>query len=811
MRFDRVAVNGFGTIEGAEVDFETLGGPIVAVCGPNGAGKSTLLELLAGAVYRSTPTRGTLADLASRRDATLEVRVAAPRPMVLRHAVDSQNGKAEAVVANGDGCPLTPTGKVRDYDAWVREHLPPADVVMASMFAAQADGGFIAMKPGDRKAVLLRALGIERLEALAERARAEARVARGVAATHEEVATRTAGATGARQAAADRLASLRTLDADVEARLTATREAASAAASAMAEWRARSEAYAAAQRRTAELARALVEAEARRGDAATRLTNNQALLARADEVREAVARAAALRADREAAAAKAASLRTDAERCGAAATESERAFNAADTRAVGARLRADRIRTQLASMGDGSDTREALAFAEGLVQDRTAELAAAEAALEAVRNERMTDAAGRIAHLRAGLERIEIAPFGRCRELATQTLRADNETEAAARSAPERHGRAEGTVQDRRRGLALAQRALSEAQRAHAAYEGRGALLDAQLAEDAAADAARTEADRTAHEARTLRRQERGARAALLSVDEALGAIDRELSGLADTLAMAPRLESAAARIAELEPVVAEFERRIGELRTERENLLAAAPVGPAPDSATATRHLAEAEAAARDHDRAVMAAIEALKTADANVTAHAEAAERLAEARTTAEDWARLAADLGRDGLQALEIDGAGPELTAIVNDLLGACHGPRFTVTIEATRPSADGKRTLEGCEVRVLDTVGGREGAAETFSGGERVILGEAIALALSALACRRHGLEGVTLIRDETGAALDEEAGRAYVAMLRRGAEAMGASRVLFVTHNPELAAMADARLEVGDGTVRVVEL
>jgi exonuclease SbcC len=160
------------------------------------------------------------------------------------------------------------------------------------------------------------------------------------------------------------------------------------------------------------------------------------------------------------------------------------------------------------------------------------------------------------------------------------------------------------------------------------------------------------------------------------------------------------------------------------------------------------------------------------------------------------------------RDGLQAAEVDAAGPELTELVNDLLRTCVGPRWTVTIETQKLSADGKKLLEGCEVRVLDTVAGREGAAETFSGGERVLLGEAVSLALSMLACRRAGLVGVTLVRDETGAALDPANGRAYVAMLRRAAELVGARQVLFVSHSPELAELADARIVVGGGTAVV---
>lgn len=149
-----------------------------------------------------------------------------------------------------------------------------------------------------------------------------------------------------------------------------------------------------------------------------------------------------------------------------------------------------------------------------------------------------------------------------------------------------------------------------------------------------------------------------------------------------------------------------------------------------------------------------------------------------------------------------------AGPELTELVNDLLHTCMGPRFTVTIDTTKTSSDGKKQLETCEVRVLDTERGREDRVETFSGGERALVGESVSLALSMLACRRSGVEGPTLVRDESTAAFDETNGRAYVAMLRRAAEIVGASRVLFIAHDPQLQALADARLVVAGGKVTV---
>ena len=64
------------------------------------------------------------------------------------------------------------------------------------------------------------------------------------------------------------------------------------------------------------------------------------------------------------------------------------------------------------------------------------------------------------------------------------------------------------------------------------------------------------------------------------------------------------------------------------------------------------------------------------------------------------------------------------------------------------------------------------------------------------------CQRSGLREPTLVRDETGAALDPENGQAYVAMLRRAAAQVGAHRVIFVSHDPAMAALADGCIDLG---------
>jgi len=63
---------------------------------------------------------------------------------------------------------------------------------------------------------------------------------------------------------------------------------------------------------------------------------------------------------------------------------------------------------------------------------------------------------------------------------------------------------------------------------------------------------------------------------------------------------------------------------------------------------------------------------------------------------------------------------------------------------------------------CRVMVRDDNSERE--AHLHSGGECVVRREAVSLTLTIVACRRAGVRGATLVRDESGAALDPQNAR-----------------------------------------------
>ncbi len=776
---------------------------IIAVTGPNGAGKSTLLELFMGALDRELPTRGPLGKIATARDSMIEARVVNGVPYTIRQLVDCVSGKGEAVVLDADGAPLVESAKLRDFDVWRAAHLPPREVLLASIFAAQGAGGFLTMKPGDRKGVLLRVLGIERLEQLAERARARAATARTEVDGHERA-----------------LVELRTAGGDIaeaEGRVTRTRQDATLldgnvsldrAALELAETEARiaqekQREAAAAMARLEQLGSAISAASRRIRDLGERIRNNLAVIDRGDEIRAAVARVAETEAemarlDREADAAQAsatsARLAHDAFRAqmGAASKRHDAAY----ARALRHRNFLDEWRPRIAAAQDK------LGGLRAAAEGAAAASVAAEQRLSAHVDAVSASAAGRLSGLRAALGAVvEAASLEQATTFAREGLARDDSAETL-RTGYEDINRARYQARD----AADAARRALEAAEADAEVAVDSAERDFVEAE-AEREAAALEVKRLASEAASAKGDAETQGQAAAETRRQLAELDSGLAATRDTARLAGALANAEVRLAELQPQMDTADRE----RDAAEAELAGVVVFDAPpvqDVQPFRTRLAESERSARAAATALAAAEQRLEQVRTTAARISEVESALGTARDELTDWARLGEDLGRDGVQALEIDAAGPEITELTNDLLHQAFGPRFTVRLDTTRPKADGKGQIEVFDVTVIDTLRGREARAETLSGGERVIVSEALSLALTMVACRRAGVTGPTLVRDESGAALDPENARAYVAMLRRAADLVGASHVLFVSHSPEVQELADARLHVEDGRVEV---
>lgn len=795
-----------------DVDLDSLARGIVCIAGANGSGKTIFMESFLAGVHRKFPSYGDLADMATSDDAYLQVEFTTKgRRWKARHEIK----KGACYLFNDRGKALDDKGKVGPFEEWVAENVIPLDVITSSWVRTQESRGFVGMVRGDRKSIVLRAQGSEESQRLAERARKRAKAlerdlaekSRAVDAERSRFAPLDK-ATADYEAAAAR-AEKATADTHLaEERLTAARHTRDTAMEAGKQARAQAEARRKASER--------VDAAQRRLDAVVeRERGVDALLANAGAVEM---------AERDMAEARAARGRLDAELQAATAAE-----QAADDRQASARrehatatqrLRErEALRAELwASAKQRADVEQAVALAAEVgarIEANQTRLDALRVEVSATRDAAEQRSTGRVTKLRTALgEVIESKTIAGARKVAQGAIGDDDLcvrgdvqerlaqlnaelvtlTDALAEDAPilarlQRRAEFLTTVEQAERGVAK---------------------LDGEIAaaRTAAEDAGRLVTDMTARRGAQMAEEE-AARAKLATVDDQI----RQLSALC---AQRKQLDQAEALKAE---IAAQLDQARADLaRAEEERAaLPVPPSSPLPDL-TRTIELAyeQQEAEVRADQKRAREARDALVRADETLRASTVSAERLAalcaeEAtlREEAADMATLAESLGPNGVQALLVDAAGPEMTGTMNRLLSAATGPRFVVQVDTTRPDAKGKREIEAFEINVTDTVKRQVREAKLHCGGERVFLNEAVAIALAGMSGRSYGITGGSLFRDETTAAFQDENIALWLEMLRAGSREHDFDRAIIVAHHQEAKDLADQVIEIVDGSLRVV--
>jgi len=129
-----------------------------------------------------------------------------------------------------------------------------------------------------------------------------------------------------------------------------------------------------------------------------------------------------------------------------------------------------------------------------------------------------------------------------------------------------------------------------------------------------------------------------------------------------------------------------------------------------------------------------------------------------MAALTTEMSEYQTLASIFGKDGIQALLIEEAIPEIEDEANKLLARLTDNNAQVMIESLRDLKKGgaKETLE---IKISDAFGIRP--YELFSGGEAFRIDFALRIAISRLLARRAGMALQTLIIDEGFGSQDEE--------------------------------------------------
>lgn len=848
MKIDRFRMKGLTVYQQPiDLDLREVPAGLIAVVGPNGAGKSTLLEAMFATFYGEMPSRSDreLVDLVSgAKDAYLEATVSLDGLGVYRGRmnIDGLARKRDAVLERLEsaGFAILNDGKVSTYDAAVAAVLPRKATVLASAFAAQnKQGSFSSLDRKGRKDLFAQLLGLEQLEAYAATARSAATAVdrrRDALLAQVEVLrplTRDEDADALGDEGNQLHVRLGTLERDVEAANRAVRDGVEAVAAQAAEV-ARGEgarhkhnllslqraelasalghsetaeglaAAAYVQERDAIRARAQkvrmaaeaqlsvlpsaakldavletalqeidVQRQTRVSDLEARIANNQALLARADEIVAAVRKLEALeRAVVEAGEEYAARV-ADAEARFVSLSEARRAAKATGHWAG-----------QLERALEASELLKSLPFGERCVDAGCAFVRKAVEARAAVGG---LEARVREAQHAANLEALAESDF----EAANAATTAANQRHrglgaelAALSRVREDHSRlaaATDRVDELRRDLAsvladadkATARAIEDRNRREAEVAVQVQAITASVAAGNATELeelAAIEVVASGHRA-SAERQRFDALRGIAVIDEALASL---ADGLADADAQAAELARREVALARFRAELANLEQAFARLSAEIESF-----------------ERRRAEFRARQDERLAI-----------------EAQARSLEVDLI--EWQTLARIFGRDGLPVLEIDAAGPVVSALANDLLQACFGGRFSVELVTQEAKAGGKGVKESFELKVWDAErGGEARDLQDLSGGEQVIVDEALKCALAGFINGRNVRPIRTVWRDEAAGALDPENAVRYMAMLRRLHERCGLHHVFFISHNPDASALADVQIVVEDGTARLL--
>ncbi|MHA1280265.1 MAG: SbcC/MukB-like Walker B domain-containing protein, partial [Candidatus Helarchaeota archaeon] len=168
------------------------------------------------------------------------------------------------------------------------------------------------------------------------------------------------------------------------------------------------------------------------------------------------------------------------------------------------------------------------------------------------------------------------------------------------------------------------------------------------------------------------------------------------------------------------------------------------------------------------------------------------QATQRIADLR-------QLERAFGKDGVPALLIEQALPEIEKTTNDLLSRLTNGRMSFKFQTQRDYKDINREdkKETLDMVISDTVGIRD--YEMFSGGEAFRINFSIRLALSEVLARRAGARLQTLVIDEGFGSQDAQGRQRLVEAINMVRDDF--EKILVITHLEELKEAFPTRIEV----------
>ena len=812
---------------------------------------------------------GPLFDRANARDGLIWLRQEhGGRVFDHRIHVDVGTGRSGAGVSpvlTVDGEVQGSGARQADYAEAIGRFFPDRRVFMASVYASQTGvGSFTTLDVRDRRELFASMLGTAELQALSDRAREACRpLERALGTVEEHLARARAAVSQARALEGQLVEALERVEALAAAEQAALEEADrrqdrhQEALAALGEARRKREA--AERLREARVGEA-GELTAGIAELEDRIAAGEAMLGRTGEIRERAATHARLTGEREALVARFRAAEEQVRVAEGAVSQARRSRELAERALADAEAQVRQRETDAAHERDlaaRAAVFEALAAQVAALQDRISRatgearaLATAAAKLETGSRGELARAEERLAAAKRAAALLGDVP---CKggKITLWNATFDGTRSATAIGVADAGGcrfltdarRAAGELPALEAAVAAAEARALEVARAMAAHREADAGVQALEAEARALQARQGPTGVVAELAAVRRSLERSAQAPARAVEARVGlddasrhlataegalataraavgavradgeAVRRDLAGLAGAVEAADELTRTEARLPAQRSELARARARFAVVAQELE--VFEVPDVPAPvleAEAQALQAFQEADVALTLAREAHVAGRELAASLRGRLEALGDPAALIAvlEARRDRAAMRRAAFRLieeatGRTGIQALEIDAAGPHVSRLTTDLLEASYGPRFGLALRTVQEASGRHVQREVFDLLVTD--GARPGGprpVSDLSGGERVLIDEALKLALAVFNAQRWGVQVASLWRDECDGRLDDENARRYPAMLRRALKIGGWRNVFFVSHRREVWSQADALIRVGGG-------
>ena len=226
----------------------------------------------------------------------------------------------------------------------------------------------------------------------------------------------------------------------------------------------------------------------------------------------------------------------------------------------------------------------------------------------------------------------------------------------------------------------------------------------------------------------------------------------------------------------------------VGQLPEARQNI---------DDISRELKELASTQNALYAKQGTIKAKLEALtKDAEEKDRLSAELAPKVKELTR----WQTLVKAFGKNGVQALILENAIPELERISNDILSQMSNGAHSLRFETQRDLKSKDGVAETLDIIVSDWAGSRP--YETYSGGEQLRIDLAIRFALAELLSNRAGSKIEFIVGDELLSSQDPEHRELVIDAIKAVSDRF--KMVLIISHIPEVQEAFDQKIRIGEG-------